>query len=108
MTATATIHIAHRQNVLLVPNGALRFTPDAGPAASGGFLGPQRDPNAKPKTAAIGRGSSQTIWVLGADGKPKPIQVTTGDSNGTSTEVSGPGLRPGMKVITGKLAAPTK
>jgi HlyD family secretion protein len=105
MTATATIHIAHRQNVLLVPNGALRFAPDNGPAAQGGILGPPRDPNAKPKTATIGRGSVQTVWTLGADGKPKPVQVTTGDSNGASTEVSGSGLRPGMKVITGKLAA---
>ena len=106
MTATATIHIAHRQNVLLVPNGALRFSPDAGPMAAGGIglrAGP--GPDEKPKTATIGRGSVQNVWTLGADGKPKPIQVTTGDSNGTSTEVSGTALRPGMKVITGKLAA---
>ena len=109
MTATATIHIAHRQNVLLVPNGALRFSPDAGPMAANGIgLGARPDPNAKPKTATIGRGSVQTVWTLGADGKPKPIPVTTGDSNGTSTEVSSSGLRQGMKVITGKLSALAK
>ena len=108
MTATATIHIAHRQNVLLVSNGALRFSPDNGPKAPGGILGPGPDPNAKPKTVTIGRGSVQTVWTLGADGKPKPVQVTTGDSNGTSTEVSGSGLHPGVKVITGKLAAVPK
>ncbi len=35
MTATAEITTAQRDNVLLVPNAALRFTPPAAPKASG-------------------------------------------------------------------------
>jgi HlyD family secretion protein len=32
------------------------------------------------------------------------VQVTTGDTDGTVTEVTGGDLKPGMKVITGQLA----
>jgi HlyD family secretion protein len=33
------------------------------------------------------------------------VQVTTGDTDGTVTEVTGGDLKPGMKVITGQLAS---
>src|SRR3546814_8580621 len=56
------------------------------------------------REVGIGRGSQQTVYVLGADGQPKPIQVRVGDSNGSQTEVSGKDLKPGMKLITGQLA----
>jgi HlyD family secretion protein len=35
---------------------------------------------------------------------PQPLQVTTGDSNGTLTEVISGALQPGQEVITGQLA----
>ena len=53
----------------------------------------------------IGRGSRQTIYVVGQNGEPQPIEVTTGASDGRRTAVRGEGLRPGMEVITGRLAA---
>jgi len=34
--------------------------------------------------------------------------VTVGDTDGTNTEVTGAGLRRGMRVVTGKLAAATQ
>ncbi|MFC3712152.1 efflux RND transporter periplasmic adaptor subunit [Sphingoaurantiacus capsulatus] len=112
MTATAEIVTAERNGVLLVPNAALRFSPDA--AARGGSQGgvtsvlvpqrPRRGGNAE-RDVAIGRGSKQTVYTVGADGQPTPIQVTVGDSNGSQTEVSGPQLKPGLKVITGQLAS---
>jgi HlyD family secretion protein len=34
------------------------------------------------------------------DGQPKAVDVQLGLSNGRQTEVSGPGLQPGMAVIT--------
>lgn len=105
MTATATIAVDDRQQALLVPNGALRFTPGAEERESGGGgFGPgQRGGQEQQKN--IGTGSRQTIYILGEDGKPKPIQVTTGASDGSRTEVRGEGLREGMKVIVGVLAA---
>ncbi|MDG6746501.1 hypothetical protein QCF01_19105, partial [Staphylococcus aureus] len=40
----------------------------------------------------------------GNDGKPQPIQIVTGDTDGSVTEVLSGGLKPGMQVITGQLA----
>jgi HlyD family secretion protein len=112
MTATAEIITAERNNVLLVPNAALRFSPEtAARAGQGGgvtsVLVPRRmgrGGNAE-RDVGIGRGSRQTIYTLGADGQPQPIEVTVGDSNGSQTEVSGPQLKAGLQVITGQLAA---
>lgn len=101
MTATATIVTDSLKNVLLVPNAALRFTPTTAPARTN-FFGP---PPPQPKTVAVSRGARQKVWVLGADGKPRPIAVSVGHSNGTLTEVTGAGIRPGLQVITGQLAA---
>lgn len=41
------------------------------------------------------------IWVL-ADGKPRPIEVRVGLTDGSATEVSGPGVVEGMEVIVGQ------
>lgn len=40
------------------------------------------------------------IWVL-AEGRPKAIDVRTGLSDGSATEVSGAGIEEGLEVITG-------
>ena len=110
MTATADIVTSDKQNVLLVPNAALRFKPSDGASAggsSGGIAGsltfrPRRD---RPeRTATLGRGATQTVYVKGADAQPQPVQVTTGDTNGTMTEVLSGDLKPGQQVITGQLA----
>ncbi|HEY3814499.1 MAG TPA: efflux RND transporter periplasmic adaptor subunit [Caulobacteraceae bacterium] len=107
MTATAQITVAHKSNVMLVPNAALRFTPKA-PGAAGGMhgsvvIGPR--PNTDTQTAQFSRGAHRQIWILDAQGKPKAMSVTAGDTNGSLTESSGPGVRPGLKVITGQLTA---
>ncbi|KQN00329.1 efflux RND transporter periplasmic adaptor subunit [Sphingomonas sp. Leaf25] len=111
MTATAEIVTLERPRALLIPNAALRFRPsDADASASGGGLasafGPprRRRGGGAGKAATIGRGSQQTVYIVGQDGKPQPVQITTGNSNGAMTEVTGGGLKPGMKVITAQLA----
>jgi HlyD family secretion protein len=108
MTATADIVTSDKQGVLLVPNAALRFKPSAGGSGSGiaGAIvprGPRRDTGAT-RTATVGRGGTQTVYVKGADGTPQPVQIITGDTNGTVTEVLGGDLKPGAEVITGQLA----
>ncbi|RYY26019.1 MAG: efflux RND transporter periplasmic adaptor subunit [Sphingomonadales bacterium] len=114
MTATAEITTKARPNVLLVPNAALRFTPTAAGASAGasgsgiaGALVPRggRRGNQAEKTPTVGRGATQTVYIVGEDGKPKGVDVTTGDTNGSVTEVTGGQLKPGDKVITGQLAA---
>jgi HlyD family secretion protein len=39
-----------------------------------------------------------------ADGKPEPLMVRIGASDGTNTEVSGGGLKEGDQIITGERA----
>ena len=113
MTATAEITTSARPNVLLVPNAALRFRPSSGDQASskqGGIAGALAPPRRRgggnaEKSATMARGAQQTVYVVGEDGEPQQLRVTTGDSNGSMTEVIGGDLKPGMKVITGQLAS---
>lgn len=111
MTATAEIITLQKNNVLLVPNAALRFTPSAGSGQSGGGVagalvprGGRRGSGGAEKSATIGRGAKQTVYVKGEDGQPRAIEVTTGDTNGQVTEVLSGDLKPGMEVITGQFA----
>ena len=112
MTATAEIVTTERRNVLLVPNAALRFSPEraAGDGERGGVtsvLVPRRGfrrGNRAEREVSIGRGSRQTVYVLGADGEPQPVRVVVGETNGSQTEIVGGELAEGMEVITARLA----
>ena len=112
MTATADIVTSDKKNALLIPNAALRFSPKTQGASNeqaGGITGaltfrPRRRSNGE-RSATIDRGTVQTIYVKGDDGKPRAIQVTTGNTNGTQTEVVSGDLKEGMEVITGQLSA---
>jgi HlyD family secretion protein len=112
MTATSEIITATRENVLLVPNAALRFTPPLKPGSdekkNGSFVAnllpkPPASTSTKPASASI-KGSTQLVWVL-RDGQPVAVPVTVGVSNGRQTEVSGGELKPGMQVITESVVA---
>jgi HlyD family secretion protein len=105
MTATASIITAQRENVLLVPNAALRFTPPEAPEAqaSGSFISRLMPrPPAEPKKQNAGAGAkttAQQVWVRSENGV-QPIAVTTGVSNGRSTEIIGGELKAGMAVVS--------
>lgn len=103
MTATAEIITAQRENALLVPNAALRFSPPQGGSAgrSGGLVAsllprPPQEPQ-RPRPAT--NGASPQVWVL-QDGQPHPVAVKTGVSNGRYTEILGGDLQTGAAVIT--------
>ena len=112
MTAASTIVATERNNVLLVPNTALRFTPataaGAAPAASGSVVSklmPRMPPRSGGRRAAgNGNAAVRQIWVL-QDGQAVALAVTPGISDGRMTEVSGPELKEGMAVITDQRAA---
>jgi HlyD family secretion protein len=108
MTATAEIVTSEEKGVLLAPNAALRFKPSVAKKKGNAFgvsAGPPGGGQRKAKMAQIGRGTRQTLHVVGEDGAPKAISVIAGASNGTSTIVTGDEVKPGMKVITGELAS---
>ncbi len=107
MTANVKIATAHKDDVLKVANAALRFRPD--------------DDTAKPADAAkLSRGNTPAgprgkrsnvpnrIWVPDEGGRPKAIEVQTGISDGSATEISGEGIAEGMEVIVGVSAPPAK
>lgn len=88
MTAMATIVVATKHDVLLVPNAALRFTPsDAG----------RKPGQALPEE----RPGERRVWVLDA-GKPKAVALRVGASDGRMTEVVEGDVRPGAQVIIGR------
>jgi HlyD family secretion protein len=97
MTAAVTIETGRANDVLKVPNSALRFTP---PDTGGGARAAR----------ANGRGSTaQTtgeaaVWVL-AQNRPTRVQVQTGITDGRDSAIVAGDLTPGMPVLTG--TAPT-
>ncbi|KLI63004.1 secretion protein HlyD [Aurantiacibacter marinus] len=100
MTATATIATQSTGQQMLVPNGALRFDPDAEDDSGGIFQDPdfgleQND------DATIGVGSRQMVYVVQADGTLRGIEVVTGESDGRFTVVTSDDLTEEMKVVTG-------
>jgi HlyD family secretion protein len=116
MTASANITAMQRNDVLLVPNTALRFSPTSSAAAAaaakakGGALanlGP-RIPGGNRRSAAQGASTAgaKEVWVLRA-GQAVAVSVVPGISDGRHTEITGGTLQPGMLVITDqKSAAP--
>lgn len=110
MTATAEIITNERKGVLLIPNAALRFTPDfsAQKEASASFVSrlmpkPPSTGGRKPRTP--GKNGIPKVWVLGADGKPSAVEVKTGATNGQLTEITGGELKEGMTVIVDSVSA---
>lgn len=111
MTARVNFLTKSAENVLKVPNAALRFRPATTTGAT---------TTAKTTTAATTTTGSKapaaktarqhgqrggTVYVLDAKGQPQAIRVQTGISDGTVTQISGTGLAEGTKVITGTVGA---
>ena len=107
MTATADIIVQQVAGGLLVPNTAIRFTPPRPEGQSRGRRGligallprpPHR--NRSGNKTSFSNGSRRRVWVL-VDGRPKPVRITTGSTDGVRTEVTGGDLTEGTPVIVG-------
>ncbi|WP_371322744.1 efflux RND transporter periplasmic adaptor subunit [Dechloromonas sp. ZY10] len=110
MTAYVNIAVARREDVLLVPNAALRFKlpddvrpdadkPAAGDAAKGG--------GAAGRKGKRGDGQQGTVQVLLGD-EIRPVAVQLGITDNRNTEVIGGELKPGDRVIVGENGASKK
>jgi HlyD family secretion protein len=120
MTANVSVTVAGRDDVVKIPNAALRFRPSEktgvaprqapvgsmtgrppgpGPAGSSGGFNKGGARGAKPKEYAV--------WVLEA-GNPKRVPVTVGISDGAFTEVVSGDLKEGQQVITESLSKTPK
>ena len=93
MTANVKILVNQRPNVLRVLNAALRYHPATEPAAATVVKGGRK-----------GAAPEKAVWIMNADNKPQRVVVTTGESDGTYTEVTQGGLKDGDRVIVAALA----
>ena len=123
MTANLTVTIDERNNVLKVPNAALRFVPQDGTGqrtsgGNGNWQG-RRQSGAKanggndqarsgsdaqfaPPTAPVLAGQTRIVWVMGQDRTPQRRRIKVGLTDGAATEVVEGNLVEGEMVITGQ------
>jgi HlyD family secretion protein len=94
MTANVTIEIARADDVLRVPNAALRFRPTTEVFTALGQQAPE-------PRAAGGRGVTRGagVWVF-QDGRLTRVPVQPGINDGTTTAVAGGALQEGSRVVT--------
>lgn len=93
MTATADITVKIAENVTTVPNGALRFVPDATAAAPS--MAPQ--PTVAPADPiATGKGK---LWSEVKGQAPTSRDVTLGITDGQRTQVTSPNVKAGEEFI---------
>ena len=112
MTATAIITVNQRDNVVLVPNAAMRYVPAvktaAGNSRGGGLVGmllprPPGMSDGKTKEPDT-RKKEQQVWTV-RGGQLAALSFTKGLSDGQQTEVvSGP-VEPGTELVTEELSA---
>lgn len=105
MTANVRIVTDTRESVLKVANAALRFRPPSEISGSSNVPKPRSNVNANPAASRVHASGAAAhnrarLWTL-VDGKLQPIEVRTGLSDGTATEVEGEGVTEGLEVITG-------
>lgn len=106
LTANAQFEMERRNDVLMVPNSALRWTPtgidQVAPDAREAFAAARRE-KARPGTAGAARegaaGPRSTVWVTEGD-TVRPIAVKAGLSDGSMTQVEGK-LSEGQEVVIG-------
>ncbi|MDO8282131.1 MAG: efflux RND transporter periplasmic adaptor subunit [Thermodesulfovibrionia bacterium] len=106
MTASADIIVKKIEDVILVPNTALRFLPviqeEEAPSSSGGSLIGKLIRPPRHASRANGDKSSdkkeQRVWIL-KEGKPFAIQIVVGSSDGIMTEVVSGDVEPGMELL---------
>lgn len=104
MTANVSFEIAQYQDVLKIPNAALRFTPpDATAAASPPAPpAPPADPSApRPPRGERRRDQPQSrVWIAGPSG-PQAVVVTAEATDGTWTRLVKGDLAEGQELLTG-------
>ena len=139
MTAYVSIPVAVAQDVLRVPNGALRYKPDLKPeqiqrlyakvgieapvgggrnrqtqarqqgsSASGTVEAAGLPPKQTPQSGGANRSNLAILWKLLPDKSLEPVQVQTGITDHTQTEVAKiihGSLDEGAQLVTGSAAA---
>jgi HlyD family secretion protein len=112
MTATAVITVNQRDNVVLVPNAALRYAPStkgvSGSTRGGGLVGMllPRPPgmNASKIEEPDTKSKEQRVWAI-RNGELAALSFTKGLSDGLHTEVASGPVESGMELVTDEVSA---
>ena len=110
MTAYVSIPVASANNVVKVPNGALRYTPDLTAQQMAALYQKAGISNAT-RGRKSGQSQDQTtavIWKLDASKQLAPVQIKLGITDHTTTEVAqvmNGSLNQGDQVVTGAASA---
>ncbi len=96
MTANVSLIVTEKDDVLLVPNAALRFRPNVEAVA-------RTRPSRK---GVVGAAETPGVYVL-MDNKPVKIEVERGITDGSRTEIVS-GVEEGMEVLVGFDLAPDR
>jgi HlyD family secretion protein len=104
LTANVNFIVGERHHVLVVPNAALRWTPEPQEIVRQ-FRKTSRQAGEGGKSAKADGKATPTrraLWIP-EGGQVRPIYVTRGLTDGTLTEVSSPELKEGMPVVVGEV-----
>lgn len=101
MTANVSMVVAQRDNVLKVPNAALRFIPPKSELASRPMEGTLAKEEAGDRAVPAGGPPARPIWKQTDNGEPLAVKVQTGISDGTYTEIVSDSVAAGDEVIVG-------
>ncbi|MCU0573940.1 MAG: efflux RND transporter periplasmic adaptor subunit [Syntrophobacteraceae bacterium] len=107
LTANTRFIAEERHDVLLVPNAALRWTPQSpgrGGERQAGAGARSMAQSVKPEVPALESSSLATLWIP-RGGDARPVKVRRGASDGLWSEVSGEEIREGMEVVIGEQLA---
>ena len=95
MTANVSIEVKKFKDVLKIPNAALRYRPTVKGAEA-------ESPGKRPVNGKGKEAGGQRVYLLGKDGKPVPVHVKPGVSNGTFTVLEEGNLKEGDLLVTGE------
>ena len=100
MTATATITVQSVPHALLVSNHALRFLPSTNDTDSNStsFLPAPPGSNQNANTESSAALNNPRVWVV-REGRPSPISVAVGATDGKLTEIRSGQVTQGMPLI---------
>ncbi|BFU91777.1 MAG: RND transporter [Nitrospira sp.] len=102
MTANVAIVVAQRDQVLKVPNAALRFMPPKTEGDRRGLEGQAtKAEGGRPIQTGGTAGQLRTVWTQVENGDLVSLSVQTGISDGITTEVLSGGLTEGDAVVVG-------
>lgn len=92
MTTNVTIQVKKFENILKIPNAAMRYRPpvDKSKEPGGVTAGKKKEP------------MGQRVYVIGKDGKLQGVPIKTGVSDGAYTELTEGKLNEGDLLVTGE------